>query len=186
MLARSADPAHSRMLLPALVIGAAYAGFSAYPQYQEIGRVAAEIQERSAAVDVLDERVQVLPELKKSIVAGIAVPAASGGEAQPLSQLASAGQRERSYVHAFADVLTKFRSEDVVCKAATAGSDPLAPTGIAQRIALEGDFGSVLAALDAINAELPHAAAAELSMRRAEPQQPCHWDIGFQFIEEAE
>lgn len=186
MLVKLPDSAQSRMLLPALAISAAYAGFGAYPQYQEFGRVAAELQDRSAAVHVLDERVQALPNPNESPTTGLASLAASNSQTHPLSQLVPTEQRERSYVHAFADVLTQFRSKDVVCKAAKAGSDPRNPTGIAQRITLEGDFGNVLAALEAIRTELPHAAAAELTMRRSEPSQPCYWEIGFQFTEGAE
>ena len=186
MLARHGRGQRKYLLLPGIAVGIAYAAFCALPQYREIRGVWAESESQSAANDQLSLRVEALSENAERFGSEAGELTGPVDEAPAALHLVSAERSERTYIQAFAQVLAAFRSMQVDCTAAKSDLSGREYSAVAQRVSLTGSFANVLAAMEAIEAEIPHALAAELSMERIEATAPCRWEIAFQFSEGTE
>lgn len=186
MLTRDTYARYVRLLSPGIAIVVAYGWFGALPQHRELRQTRAEAQEKSAAVEQLRLRVRGLPVAVEphASAPGALTSLTPGDLAEP--HFISVEKSEPTFIQLFAQVLAAFRSRAVSCTSSRPDLGQAEERGGAQIVTLTGDFADVLDSMKAIEADTPHALAAEFSMERAEPTDPCRWQITFRFSEGTE
>lgn len=181
MFTESTLSKYARLLIAMTAVAVVYTVVTAIGHQQEYRRMTAETARQRASIAQLEQRVGTQSEatlsIENAIVERQSLPSSSATVAEDTDKKIG----NRTLVQSIAQVLAAFDSHAVQCVAASP-VDESAETST-HKITLAGSFPDVLASLESIQRQLQDSLVANLSMRCANPNQPCIWELEFRFRE---